>query len=106
MNGHYLASRIRQLSGPIIAFRKYLFRDVLPAFADLDARAERVAHDYYNRIGAQPAGEYEIDISSKCSPQCRQGSEGTSHFGLSVQMRGSSAGPNQRMRYLNPGLGI
>ena len=63
MNGNYLASRIRRLSGPIIAFREYFFQDVLPAFADLNARAERVAHDYYNRIGAQPAGEYEIDMA-------------------------------------------
>ena len=63
VNGNYLASRIRRLSGPIIAFREYFFQDVLPAFADLNARAERVAHDYYNRIGAQPAGEYEIDMA-------------------------------------------
>lgn len=63
MNGSYLASRVRHLSGPIIAFREYLFRDVLPAFADLNARAEQVGHDYYNRIGAQPAGEYEIDMA-------------------------------------------
>ena len=37
-------------------------RDVLPAFGDIDARAEQVGSDYYNRIGAQPAGEYEIDM--------------------------------------------
>ena len=63
VNGNYLASRVRRLSGPIIAFREYFFQDVLPAFADLNARAEQVAHDYYNRIGAQPAGEYEIDMA-------------------------------------------
>lgn len=63
MNGSYLASRIRGLSGPIIAFREYVFRDVIPAFSNLDARAEQVAHDYYNRIGSQPAGEYEIDMA-------------------------------------------
>ena len=63
VDGNYLASRVRRLSGPIIAFREYFFQDVLPAFADLNARAEQVAHDYYNRIGAQPAGEYEIDMA-------------------------------------------
>jgi hypothetical protein len=63
VNGSYLASRVRHLRGPIIAFREYLFQNVLPAFADLNARAEQVAHEYYNRIGAQPAGEYEIDMA-------------------------------------------
>lgn len=63
MNGSYLASQVRRLSRPIIAFREYVLRDVLPAFGDIDARAEQVANDYYNRIGAQPAGEYEIDMA-------------------------------------------
>ena len=63
MNGIYLASQVRRLSGPIIAFRKYVLRDILPTFGDIDARAEQVANDYYNRIGAQPAGEYEIDMA-------------------------------------------
>ena len=63
MNGIYLASQVRRLSGPVIAFREYVLRDVLPAFGDIDARAEQVANDYYNRIGAQPADEYEIDMA-------------------------------------------
>jgi hypothetical protein len=63
MNGSYLASQVRRLSGPIIAFREYAIRDVIPAFGNLDARAEQVANDYYNRIGSQPAGEYEIDMA-------------------------------------------
>jgi hypothetical protein len=63
MNGSYLASRVRRLRGPIIAFREYAFRDVIPAFGDLDARAEQVANEYYNRIWSQPAGEYEIDMA-------------------------------------------
>lgn len=64
MNGSYLASRIRHLAGPLIAFQEYAFRDVLPAFGNIDARAEQVANEYYNRIGSQPAGEYEnIDMA-------------------------------------------
>lgn len=50
--------------GPIIAFRKYIFKDVLPVFGNLDERAEEVANEYYDRIGSQPAGEgYYIDMA-------------------------------------------
>ena len=59
MNGSYLAHRVRLLAGPLIAFREYALRDVLPTFGNLDARAEQVADEYFNRIGSQPAGEYE-----------------------------------------------
>src|SRR5207245_215512 len=58
MTGGYLEMQINgYIIGPIIAFRKYIFRDVLSAFGNLDKRAEEVADEYYNRIGAQLAGE-------------------------------------------------
>lgn len=60
MTGGYLELQINGwIIGPIIAFRKYIFSDVLTAFGNIDQRAEEVANEYYHRIGAQPAGEYE-----------------------------------------------
>jgi hypothetical protein len=50
--------------GPITAFREYIFRDVLPAFGNINERARQVAKDYYDRIRVQPAGESEIDMAS------------------------------------------
>jgi hypothetical protein len=62
VNGSYLASRVRRLAGPIIAFRQYLF--VMFLRLTIDQRAERVADEYYNRIGSQPVDEYvEIDMA-------------------------------------------
>jgi hypothetical protein len=50
--------------GPIMAFRKYIFRDVLPAFGNLDERAEEVAEEYYNRLGSEPAwNNCDIDMA-------------------------------------------
>lgn len=65
MTGGYLEMQISGwIIGPIIAFRKYIFRDVLPAFGNLDKRAEEVAEEYYNWIGSQPAGEdCDIDMA-------------------------------------------
>jgi hypothetical protein len=52
------------IMGPMIAFREYVFRDVLPAFGNLDKRAEEVANEYFNRIGSQPAEEHcDIDMA-------------------------------------------
>ena len=65
MIGRYLATQVgTRIIGPIMAFREYIFRDVLPAFDNLDERAQRVAHDYYNRAGSMPASEYgDIDMA-------------------------------------------
>ena len=64
MNGAYLEMQIRgYIIGPIIAFREYIFSDVLPAFGDLNERADKVAQEYYDTIGSQPAGEdWDIDM--------------------------------------------
>ena len=66
MNGHYLEIQVRtRVVGPIIAFREYIFRDVLPAFGHLQERADQVAEEYYNLIGSVPAGEdCDIDMAS------------------------------------------
>jgi hypothetical protein len=59
MNGKYLQMAVDgHIVGPIIAFREYIFRDV-PAFGNLDLRAQQVADDYYNCAGSQPIGEYQ-----------------------------------------------
>src|ERR1019366_1102504 len=65
MTGNYLESQITfNIIGPIVAFRAYIFRDVLPAFGNLGERAEQAANDYYDRVGSQPVGEYgELDIA-------------------------------------------
>jgi hypothetical protein len=64
VNGNYLASRVSgDLVGTLIAFREFFFRDVLPAFGDLNAQADEVANDYYSRIEAQAGSEYEVDMA-------------------------------------------
>ena len=63
VNRPYLEDRVRHLAGPITVFREYVFRDVLPAFNNIDARASEIGNEYYNRIARSPAGEYEIDLA-------------------------------------------
>ncbi|MBS1856119.1 MAG: hypothetical protein JST11_12190 [Acidobacteria bacterium] len=64
MYGHYLATKIEsRLIGPITAFREYVFRDVLPAFGNLNERACQLASDYYHRAGSMQAGPDDIDMS-------------------------------------------
>jgi hypothetical protein len=66
VNGAYLAMQIRQrVLGPVLSFSECIFRDVLPPFENLDRRADKIADDYYNRIGSQPAEEDEdVDMAS------------------------------------------
>ena len=66
MNGRYLELQVRtRVVGPIIAFREYIFRDVLPAFGHLQERADQVAQEYYNQIGSMPSvDDCEIDMAS------------------------------------------
>ena len=65
MNGSYLDMQIRQwIIGPIAAFREYIFRDVLPAFSNLNERADQIGNDYYERMGKQPASDdFDGDMS-------------------------------------------
>jgi len=65
MTGGYLASQIRHRAVQhILAFREYIFRDVVPHFSDLNRRADEVGNDYYNRAVAQPADEdFDGDLS-------------------------------------------
>jgi hypothetical protein len=65
VTGLYLALQIEgRIIGPVLAFSECIFRDVLPPFANLDKRALQLAEEYYNRIGSQPAGEYqEVDMA-------------------------------------------
>lgn len=65
MNGDYLGMQIRYAMRPIIAFREYIFGDVLPAFGDLEKRANKVATEYYKRILSEPVAEYDdVDMAS------------------------------------------
>jgi hypothetical protein len=58
MNSGNLAHQIRQQTIlPILAFRRYIFRDVLPQFCDLNERATQIGHEYYDRAISQPVGE-------------------------------------------------
>jgi hypothetical protein len=65
MQGGYLEWQIRQfITRPIVAFRAYIFRDVLSQFDNLDDRAERVANEYYDQVTSQPAPEdFDGDLS-------------------------------------------
>ena len=38
--------RLTVIIGPIMAFRKYIFTDVIPAFGNLDRRADKVADEF------------------------------------------------------------
>jgi len=63
MTGSYLEVQIGGwIARPIIAFRKYVFSDILPAFGNLDERARQMESDYYNRVLAQPVGESGDDV--------------------------------------------
>lgn len=66
VTGSYLQSQIGGfIMEPVVVFREYIFSDVLPAFGNIEARADQMANDYYNRIGSQPAGEdCDIDMGS------------------------------------------
>jgi hypothetical protein len=58
VTGEYLASQIRQWRiRPIIAFREYIFRDVVPQFSRLNERADEIGNEYYEDAIRQPAGE-------------------------------------------------
>jgi hypothetical protein len=65
VSGSNLAMQIRcGLIRPVLAFSGCIFNDVLPPFSNLDARAEKIASDYYNHVWAEPAGEYQdIDMA-------------------------------------------
>jgi hypothetical protein len=65
MTGGYLASQVRQRAiRPILAFREYIFRDVVPNFSNLDQRADQVGNEYYERAVSKPADEdFDGDLS-------------------------------------------
>ncbi len=44
---------------PVLDFSNCIFDDILPAFGKLDERAQKMASDYYNRVGSEPVGEYQ-----------------------------------------------
>jgi hypothetical protein len=49
---------------PIIAFREYIFRDLVPQFANLDERATQVGKDHYEMMSSQPvSGDSDYDPS-------------------------------------------
>ncbi len=41
--------------GPISAFKKYIFRDFIPAFGNLEKRAADVAEEHFTEVGSEPA---------------------------------------------------
>ncbi len=66
MNGVYLALQLRhRVIQPILAFREYIFRDVLPHFADLKIRAYQISREQYDHAVSQPATEdFDGDLST------------------------------------------
>ena len=65
VTGQYLDFQVRQrVIRPVIAFREYIFRDLLPQFGMLDERAEQIADECYNRMTSEPASDdFDGDIS-------------------------------------------
>ena len=58
MTGGYLAHQVRQQAiRPILAFREYIFRDVMPQFCDLAQRASLIGNEYYEHAVSQPVNE-------------------------------------------------
>jgi hypothetical protein len=66
MNGVYLALQLRQrVIQPILTFREYIFRDVLPHFANLNDRADQIGREHYEHAVSQPATEdFDGDLST------------------------------------------
>lgn len=65
MEGSYLEWQVRHnVIRPIVAFRAYIFRDVLPQFNNLDQRAAHLASERYEQMISQPAPEdFDGDLS-------------------------------------------
>lgn len=64
MTGGYLDWQVRRVIRPIIAFREYIFRDMVPQFSKLDERAEQIGNEYYARMVSEPAEEdFDGDLS-------------------------------------------
>jgi len=65
VSGGYLAVQIRAAAlRQIVGFREYIFGEVLPAFGNLDQKANKVADEYYAQVGAQIASEYDyVDMA-------------------------------------------
>jgi hypothetical protein len=65
MTGGYLAMQIRgRVIRPIVAFREYIFRDVVPHFGALNERADQIGNEYYEMAISQPADEdFDGDLS-------------------------------------------
>jgi len=61
VTGHYLAWQIRSLVEYVRAFGECVLHDVMPAFGNLEKRAEEVANSEYERLGSEPVGEYGDD---------------------------------------------
>ena len=58
MTGRYLAHQVRQHAiRPVIAFREYVFRDVIPQFCNLNQRADQIGVEFYDRAITQPVDE-------------------------------------------------
>ena len=58
MTGGYLNSQVRhRVIRPIEAFREYIFRDVVPQFANLNDRATQVGNEHYGMLVSQPVGD-------------------------------------------------
>ena len=66
VTGGYIEGQINgYIIGPIMAFRKYIFSDVIPAFGNLDERADEVDEQYYDKSGSQPAwNNVDVDMAS------------------------------------------
>lgn len=60
VSGGYLGTQMRgRILGSIMQYRECMLRDVIPAFSNINERAERIAEEYYAQAANQPAGEYE-----------------------------------------------
>lgn len=65
VNGDYMAWRVRAKVIPYVrAFGDCVLQQVMPAFFDLEKRADEFADNAFDRFGSEPAGEdFDGDMS-------------------------------------------
>jgi len=63
VTGRYISEQIRLQVTYVTAYSKCVLEDLLPAFGNMEERADKIADEEFNRLGEQPANEdFDGDI--------------------------------------------
>jgi len=64
VTGRYISEQIRLQVTYVTAYSKCVLEDLLPAFGNMEERADKIADEEFNRLGEQPANEdFDGDMS-------------------------------------------